>query len=281
LKPASFIYVRPSTLRETLELLASHGDDARPLAGGQSLVPMMNLRMARPSVLVDLNTVRELSGIEGEPDVLRVGAMTRQAVILEDPAIAHHAPLVAEALKHVGHFQTRSRGTIGGSLAHADPSAELALAMVALNARLKLQSIDCERIVDAREFLMDAMTTVINTGEIITEVRIPKSPRDTKVVFREYARRDGDFAIVSTAVQWSATASSLVVAVGGVASVPFFCAELSRAFSESSFDTEVARQLIRAELERIESMSDLTADGTYRRHVASHFLLESLQEIFA
>ncbi|WJR81896.1 FAD binding domain-containing protein [Bradyrhizobium sp. NP1] len=273
--------MRPSTLGEALELLHYHGDEARPLAGGQSLVPMMNLRMARPSMLVDLNVVPELSGIALQSDFLRVGAMTRQAVILDDAQVRQHAPLVVVALKHVGHFQTRSRGTIGGSLAHADPSAELALAMVTLNARLRLQSVNGERVIEAHEFFIDAMTTAIGAGEIITEIMIPRSPPDAKVVFREYARREGDFAIVSTAVQRSAGESSLLVAVGGVASVPFFCSELSRRFSRSGFDTAIATDLARAELERIEPMSDLNADGAYRRHVASIFLLESLREVFA
>lgn len=279
LKPSSFIYVRPSTLGEALELLQRHGEEARPLAGGQSLVPMMNLRMARPSVLVDLNAISELSGIEVQSDILRIGAMTRQAVMLEDPEVRQHAPLVVAALKHVGHFQTRSRGTIGGSLAHADPSAELALALVTLNARLRLQSVGSDRVVDVREFFLDAMITAIGAGEIITEVLIPKSPSDAKVIFREYARREGDFAIASTAVQWSAAESSLMVGVGGVASVPFFCGDLSRNFSRSDFDVANAADLIRAELDQVEPMSDLNADGAYRRHVASMFLLESLSEV--
>jgi CO/xanthine dehydrogenase FAD-binding subunit len=194
--------------------------------------------------------------------------------------VKQYAPLVSLALKHVGHLQTRSRGTIGGSLAHADPSAELALAMVALDARIRLVSVAGERLVEARGFFLDAMTTVMNPGEIITEVLIPKAASDARAVFREYSRRDGDFAIVSTAVQWSASEASLLVAVGGVGSVPYFCSSLSQSVSKSNFDMSIASDLAHYELEQIEPMSDLNADAGYRRHVASRFLLESLQEVF-
>ncbi|QOZ19635.1 FAD binding domain-containing protein [Bradyrhizobium elkanii] len=279
LKPTSFKYHRPATLKEALALLDAHGDDARPLAGGQSLVAMMNLRLARPSVLVDLNAVDELFGIRLDGEVLHIGAMTRQASILASTLVDQRAPLVSLALKHVGHFQTRSRGTIGGSLAHADPSAELALAMVTLGAKLRLQSVDNERVVDAREFFVDAMTTVVGSGEIVSEVMIPVESGAAIVAFREYSRREGDFAIVSAAAHKSQSEDTLLVGVGGVGAVPRFCRQLSIALSKAQFDADVAAELVRSELEQIEAISDLNADGAYRRHVASQFLLEVIREV--
>jgi CO/xanthine dehydrogenase FAD-binding subunit len=280
LKPERFDYCRPVALNDVFELLDRHGDEARLLAGGQSLVPMMNLRMARPAVLIDLASVPGLAGIVLDGNNIRIGAMTRQSALLTDPLVRQHLPLVASAVAHIGHFQTRSRGTIGGSLANADPSAELSLVMVTLGAQFKLASKRGARAVPAREFFVDALTTVIADGEVLTEIVVPASPPATKIAFREYARRHGDFAIVSAAAQ-CAPDGSIVAGLGALGTVPHFCADLSKALSSAAFDPQRAEALVAAEIARIEPISDLNATGDYRRRVAAVLLLECLQEICA
>jgi len=280
LKPARFDYCRPVALNDVFELLERHGDEARLIAGGQSLVPMMNLRMARPSVLIDLAAVPGLAGIRLDGTNIRIGAMTRQSALLTDPLIRRHLPLVAAAVAHIGHFQTRSRGTIGGSLANADPSAELSLVMVTLGACFTLASNRGERVVAARAFFVDALTTAIADGEVLTEIVVPVAAPDTRFAFREYARRHGDFAIVSAAAERSLD-GSLLAGLGAVGTVPHFCTDLSKALSGERFDPKRAQDFIAGEIVRIEPNSDLNATGDYRRRVAAVLLLECLQEVCA
>ena len=172
MKPCVFEMHRPRELLEALELLERHGDDARLIAGGQSLVPMMNLRIATPAILVDLNTVSGLSGIHRDGDVIRIGAMTRQQSLLDNELIRQHVPLMAEATRHIGHYSTRSRGTVGGSLANADPSSELALVAVTLGADLTIRGRTQTRIVGASDFFIDALRTALEPTEILTELAV-------------------------------------------------------------------------------------------------------------
>ncbi len=173
MKPAPFAYLRPDTLAGALAALAEHGEEARPLAGGQSLVPMLALRLARPSLVIDLNRIPDLAGIAETSEEIRIGAMTRQAALLAHPAIRKRMPLLARALGFVGHPPTRARGTIGGSLAHADPAAELPVAMVALDARLVLTGRAGEREVGAADFFRGTFATDLRPGELLAEIRIP------------------------------------------------------------------------------------------------------------
>ena len=192
MKPAPFEIERPTRLDDVLRLLAANTGDARVIAGGQSLVPLMNLRMATPSLLIDLNRVEALQGIRVDGPWLRIGAMTRQQRLLSDPLIAAHAPLLARALPHIGHVQTRNRGTIGGSLAHADPSAELPVCMVALGATLSVGSASGGRTIPAREFFTDILSTTLQPDEVLVEIAIPRAPPGTRAWFIEFARRHGD-----------------------------------------------------------------------------------------
>ena len=256
-----------------------YGEDARVIAGGQSLVPMMNLRMARPAVLVDLASIPQLSGIKLEEGSIRIGAMTRQCELLTNDIIRQYIPLVSLAVAHIGHFQTRRRGTVGGSLAHADPSAELSLAMVTLDANLRLQNMRGERIIPAREFFVDALTTVLSEGEVLTDIIIPLVASDARSSFRECARRHGDFAIASAAVVYSASTNFLSASLGGVGAVPHLCANLCEEMKAASFDLDKIHELIGQELRLVEPMSDLNASAGYRRHVASSLLLECLRDV--
>ena len=201
MKPAPFKYYAPSTVDEALVRLAEHGWDAKVLAGGQSLIPMMNFRLAQPAVLVDLNGVSELFYIQpGKSGGLNIGAMTRQRQVELDPRVAERAPMLCEALPKVAHPQIRSRGTLGGSIAHADPSAELVALSVALDSRLRLRSKQRgERWVAADEFFMGLFTTVLEPDELLVEVELPPMPPRSGWSFMEVARRHHDFALVGVA----------------------------------------------------------------------------------
>jgi carbon-monoxide dehydrogenase medium subunit len=181
-KPSYFEMARPGELNEVLDLLAAH-TDAKVLAGGQSLVPMMNLRLVQPEFLIDLSRVDGLSEISVADGELRIGAMVRQKALLGNPLIERHAPLIAAAMPHVGHLQTRNRGTVGGSIAHADPAAELPLVVAALDGALVVQSRRGARKIPANAFFMDALTTALEADELLTEIRLPSPRIGVRVAF--------------------------------------------------------------------------------------------------
>lgn len=199
MKPAPFEYHAPDSLEEVLILLRDIGSDAKLLAGGQSLVPAMNFRVAQPSVLIDLNRVEELNYILQENNGLKIGAMTRERRLEIDPLIASQFPLLAEAMPHVAHPQIRNRGTLGGSLANADPAAELPVIMLALRARLKARSASEERWIAAENFFSGMFTTDLAPEEILVEIELPSLPPKTGWSFMEVAPRAGDYALMGVA----------------------------------------------------------------------------------
>ena len=232
MKPAPFEYHRPGSLDEALALLAEN-EDAKPLAGGQSLVPMLNFRLARPAALVDLGAIRELAGIRVEDGALVVGAMTRQW----DLEHAQEAfPLLREALGFVGHTATRCRGTVGGSLVHADPTAELPVCAFALGAEM----VTNRRTIPAEEFFVSVFTTALEPGELLTEIRFPEPAGQTS--FREVAHRDGDFAVVCAARNGDR------VAVGGVAATPVLWSgdvdPVGDLFAPAGYKRAIAQRLV-------------------------------------
>ncbi|MDD1530395.1 carbon monoxide dehydrogenase [Bradyrhizobium sp. WBOS7] len=216
MKPAAFDYLRAESVSDVLEGLAQQGGDARVLAGGQSLMAMLNMRLARPKLLIDIMRLEELRRIERTKDTIVIGAGVRQADLLAWSDLAEALPLVALALPWVGHMQTRSRGTICGSLAHADPSAEMPLALVALGGEVLLRSVKRRRRVAAKDFFAGMMLTARADDELIEGISLPV--KGSRVAFREVARRHGDFAIVACAAM--ETSSGVRLAVGGVADVP-------------------------------------------------------------
>jgi 2-furoyl-CoA dehydrogenase FAD binding subunit len=217
MKPAAFDYVRAEHLDEALEVLDHEGGDARILAGGQSLMPMLNMRLARPRTLIDIMRLAELQRIEKAGDMIRVAAAVRQHSLLAWPDLARDLPLVAQALPWTGHVQTRSRGTICGSIAHADPSAELPLVLQALGGEVHLRSARRRRrVVAAKDFFTGMMATLRADDELIEAVAFPISRQ--RCAFRETARRHGDFAIVACAAV--RTSGGIRLAVGGVADMP-------------------------------------------------------------
>lgn len=201
MKPASFEYHVPDSIEQSLDLLHNNSDDAKILAGGQSLVPAMNFRIAQPSMLIDLNRVTALSYIREEEGVLRIGAMTRERQVEFDSSIEKYAPLLHEAAPNIAHPQIRNRGTIGGSIVNADPAAELPVLMLALNARLKARNVSGERWIDAKDFFMGMFTTALEPDEILVEIELPFMPARTGWSFMEMAPRAGDYALMGVAVQ--------------------------------------------------------------------------------
>jgi 2-furoyl-CoA dehydrogenase FAD binding subunit len=217
MKPRPFDYARPDTVDETVALLAEHGDEARILAGGQSLMAMMNLRLADPAMLIDIARIAELSHIRDLGDTIEVGAAVTQNTLLAWPDLKKKLPLLAVALPHVGHFQTRNKGTVCGSIAHADPSSEIPLSLAMLEGEVVLRGKRGERVLKAKDFQLDMLTTAREGDELIVAVRFPVHGRGA--AFREVARRHGDFAMVAVAALIGDN-GSIRLGVGGMAGTP-------------------------------------------------------------
>lgn len=272
MKPAPFTYHRARTLDDALALLVQH-PDAKPLAGGQSLIPAMNFRLAQPSALVDLNRIATLQGIAQTPEGgLRIGAMTRHSVVERSELVRRHAPLLAEAMPHVAHPQIRSRGTVGGSLAHADPSAELPAVMLALGARFVLQGRNGERSVAAADFFTGLFTTALTAGELLTAIEVPPRPPRTGSAFLEVARRHGDYALAGVAVELSLDASGRIknarVALLSVGDGPVLSTSVAGLTGQEPTEA-LARQVGEAVRVEVDPPTDIHADSSYRRQLAA------------
>jgi CO/xanthine dehydrogenase FAD-binding subunit len=268
-KPAPFAYRAVETAEEAVAALAELGDDARILAGGQSLVPMLNLRLARPSALVDISRVDELSGIEAN-GALHIGATTRQAEALRSPQVAERAPLLAEALRHVGHPATRSRGTVGGSIAHADPAAELPAVLLALDGEAVAVSGTGERFVPAASLFTGPFATTLAEGELLTALRIPAGPTGTRPGFAEIARRQGDFALAGAAVV--AGPGHARIALFGAAPRAFRAHEAEQALLQGAGAEEAAELAANVS----DPAGDAHAPAAYRREAARVATLRAL-----
>ncbi len=273
MKPPPFTYYAPTNLGEALELLARHGYDAKPLAGGQSLVPTMNFRLAQPGVLVDLNRIPELAYIREAEDGLHIGAMTRQRTVERDEAVARRAPLIRETMPHIAHPQIRNRGTFGGSLAHADPAAELPALAVALDARMRVQSRRGSRWINARDFYIGLFTTDLQPDELLVETVIPHLPPRTGWAFDEVARRHGDYALCGAAATVTLDDAGRVEQVRLVyLSVGDGPVEAPSAASVLAGEAP-SPEAIRAAAEQagdqdIDPMGDIHASADFRRHLA-------------
>jgi CO/xanthine dehydrogenase FAD-binding subunit len=239
MKPAPFSYAAAASVDDALELLAA--EDAHPLAGGQSLVPLLNFRLARPGLLVDLNSVEELASFHATRDVLSIGAMTRQAALLDSSAVAERWPLLPQALTHVGHAATRSRGTVGGSVAHADPRAELPVALAALDAHFHLRGPGGRRTLTAPEMFVGPYTTALRDGELLVQIEVPAPPPAARMAFLEYARTHGDFAVAGVAVV-HAQGLHAAIALLGAGPVPVRARAAQRALVDGAAAAEVARR---------------------------------------
>jgi aerobic carbon-monoxide dehydrogenase medium subunit len=199
MKASAFSYTRASSVTDAMELLALHGDQAKVLSGGQSLMPALNLRLSAPALLVDIGAISELRGVSASNGILKIGALTRHVDILKSPDIAKHAPLLIEAVAHVAHPAIRNKGTIGGSLAHADPASELPACAIALSATIVVRGRDGERRIQAADFFTGICETLLSAEELLVAVETPVAKPNSVYFFHEYARRKGDYAIVGLA----------------------------------------------------------------------------------
>ena len=279
MKPPSFDYVLADTVEDALSALASLGPDAKILAGGQSLVPMLNFRLLRPTTLIDINRIAGLSFIRDEPQAIRIGALTRHHRLETSPVIAAHLPVIAEAMKHVAHLAIRNRGTIGGSLSHADPAAELPMMAMFHGASLTVQGPAGRRAIAARDFFVDALTNCLEPEDIVVEIEFPVLQHDGWA-FEEVARRFGDFALASIAVSVKRGRSRLDdarVAVMGVADTPLRLEEVEQKLCDIALDERTPDRFAEWVTLSVTPNSDLHASGEYRRHLLGELARRALR----
>lgn len=274
MKPAPFSYYRPATVDEALHQLNQY-PNAKILAGGQSLIPMMNMRLAHPDVLIDINQIPALGQIHDDPSHLVVGALTRHWELEESPLIEAHCPVIVEAERLIAHAAIRTRGTIGGSLAHADPAAELPVLARLLDFEFIVESVDGIRAIPAEAFFLSYFITGLMPNELLTAIRIPKNPSASAHI-KEYAIRHGDFALVIAALSISLDQeqhlSHLSIAIGGVADIPWRNRELEQTFLGEVYSDEIARRIAQKVAQELNPVDDLHASAEYRRSLADHLL---------
>lgn len=283
MKPAPFDYHAPDSIDETLSLLGNLGDDARLLAGGQSLVPAMNFRVVQPSVLIDLNRVEELDYVHEDGQVLRIGAMTRERTLEFDPRVGSWLPLLEEAMPHVAHPQIRNRGTLGGSLANADPAAELPVVMLALDARLKIRGADRERWVDAQNFFSGMFTTDLGQGEMLVEIELPSQPPRTGWSFMEVAPRAGDYALMGIAalvtLDEAGQCRSAKLVYLNAGDGPVVAKEAAALLSgESITDSLIEEAALHASEKEVSPFGNIHASPEFQRHLAYVLTKRALQQ---
>lgn len=268
MKPAPFEYLEPASLREALEALAAN-EDSKALAGGQSLVPLLNFRLARPELLVDLNGLGELAYLRREDGVLRIGAMTRQSTLERSALVAREWPLLHRALEFVAHPQIRNRGTVGGSVAHADPAAELPIAFTTLDARFRAVSLRGERWIDAREFFVNQLTSSLEPDELLVEIAVEPLAARGGSAFVEYARRHGDFALGGCAAQLTFdgedNVTSAALTLLGAAPTPHRAAAAEQILVGRPVDVESATAAADAAIAEINPTGDIHGSSEYRR----------------
>lgn len=282
MRPASFQYLAPSTIEDALAMLAEHGENARLLAGGQSLVPLMNLRMGKPKVLIDLNPCSELAYIEKRADHVAYGAMTRQIDAQNTAVTQADCPLVAQALAHAGPVAVRNRATVGGTLAHADRTAELPGVAAALDATFIIEGPDGRRETPAERFFVADLMTDVKPGEMLREVRFPLCDADAFSTFLEVGVRQRDMAIAGLAayleMKSDRTCRKARLALIGVEPTPVRLREIEAQVLSRALDAESIRDLARQASELIEPLSDVHASERYRRHVVGSLVARALEE---
>ena len=271
MKPARFDHLLPTSLEDALAMLAEHAPDGRVLAGGQSLVPMMNFRLARPTVLVDLNKIPDLANIRDAGDHLAIGAMTRERAIENSDLVRAASPLLHDATLHIGHLPIRSRGTIGGSISNADPAAEYPATALALDATLVAQSVRGERPIAASDFFDGVMTTTLEVDEILTEIRVPKAPPGSGAALVEIARRHGDFALAGVAAQITLEddrVTDIRLATCGVGPGPIRLTGAENILRDGGLTDTALAAAGRAAADAADPDGDVHATASYRRKMA-------------
>jgi len=280
MKLPPFEYACPNTLSEAVALLASHDGDAKALAGGQSLMPMMAFRVAQPSLLVDLRKIADLKGIRISQDGTRLGALTRWRDIQDDKALAKAQPLLAAAIAHVAHYQIRNRGTVGGSIAHADPAAEMPGIAMTCDAEIAVVGKSGAHVIQAADFFQGALTTALTTDEIIVEIRLPAWPAGRRWGFQEFARRRGDFAMAAAAVFYDqderGKARNAHVGVIGVGDRPLRLTAVEDLLNGESIDEATIAKADAATSAAVEPQDDIHASAAYRRSLVGTMVERAL-----
>jgi CO/xanthine dehydrogenase FAD-binding subunit len=282
-KPAPFEYVAVSTAAEAATLLRQFGDDAKVLAGGQSLIPMLNFRLVQPKRLIDINPVAELDYIRAGESGLAVGALTRTGTLERSVEALRLVPLVSEAVRLIGHPSIRHRGTVGGSLAHADPASELPTVALALDADLVVRNPDRERTIPAAEFFKGTFTTAREPDDLLTEVRFPVWPAHSGFAFLEFSRRNGDFAVAGVAVMLTVDAGHVTraaIALCGVASTPIRAPQAEQVLLGAVPTAGVARAAAEAASAGLHPSSDISGTGAFRRQVARTYAERAIARAF-
>jgi CO/xanthine dehydrogenase FAD-binding subunit len=270
MKPAAFDYVIADSVEMAAASLAEAGGDGKIIAGGQSLVPMLNFRLLRPSILIDINRIGDLAFITESEKSIRVGALTRHFQLETSSVIARHLPVLSNAMTHVAHLAIRNRGTIGGSLSHADPAAELPMMAMLLDAEFYIVSAAGRRAVAARDFFLDALTVDLADGDIVTEIVLPKLPSKTGWGFEEVARRTGDFALAAVAVTLTVSDGVIAearIAMTGVGPVPKRASEAEALLKGRQPEAALVDQMKAAVRADASPETDLHASAAYRRHL--------------
>jgi CO/xanthine dehydrogenase FAD-binding subunit len=270
MKPAAFDYVVAESIEAAVAALAAADGEAKILAGGQSLVPMLNFRLLRPSILVDINRVPDLAFVEEEPDAIVVGALTRHHRLETSPIVAEHLPVVTEAMRHVAHLAIRNRGTIGGSLSHADPAAELPMLALLLDATLHVASSTGQRTVAARDFFLGPLTVDLAPDELLIRIVLPKLPPATGWGFAEVARRSGDFALAAVAATLTLRDGAIGearIAVTGVDETAKRASDAEALLAGRTLTPDLIDMALAAVRANVNPPTDLHASADYRRHL--------------
>lgn len=281
--PASFDYSAPETITEALKLLSAN-PDSKLLAGGQSLIPLLKLRLAATGHLIDLGRVPDLHFLAEENGTIRIGAMTTHQQVETSELLRKKCPLLAATAGHIGDVQVRNRGTIGGSLAHADPAADYPAALLALEAKVRLVSAKGERVVGVDEFLVDALTTALEPGEIVAEIQVPAEKKGVGISYRTLTQPASGFAIVAAAARLGVTNGKISLArvgITGVASKPYRAEAVEKALEGKAPDPETLAAASKAAAEGVEALSDLHASDVYRTHLAAVQVRRALEEAAA
>jgi carbon-monoxide dehydrogenase medium subunit/6-hydroxypseudooxynicotine dehydrogenase subunit alpha len=281
MKPPAFVYEVPETLDGALAPLAEHGDDAKILAGGQSLIPLLNFRLARPAVLVDINRIESLQDIQVKPGAgLTLGAVTRQAAVEHSADVGREAPLLLEAIRYVAHPQIRHRGTVGGSVAHADPAAELPVALTALEAEFVACSREGERRISAADLFVSHLTTSLRDDEVLVSIEVPAQPRGTGAAFAEFARRSGDYALGGAAAlitrDEGGRCARARIALLAAGDVPLRARAAEADIAGHDLNTDTAAAAAAAAVKDIDPIADQHGDSAYRRAVVEAMCAEAI-----
>jgi aerobic carbon-monoxide dehydrogenase medium subunit len=279
--PNNFEYFAPKSIAEALKLLDKHSDDCKILSGGHSLIPVLKLRLASPAVIVDIGRIKELKQIKIEKDMIRIGANTTHAEIARSAELMQNCPLLVETAAQIGDQQVRNRGTIGGSLTHADPAADWPAAILALNGEIVARSSKGERVIKASDFFVDIMTSAVGPQEIVTEVRIPKPAQPKAAVYLKVPQSASGFAVVGVAAQLKlkdGKCEDVSIGVTGLAPKAFRAKSVEDALRGKTLDeATVSAATAKADADALDALEDIHASGDYRRHLARVYAKRAVQ----